>query len=61
MITTEAALLMLAFGCVLSYCAGRADTRDLGPMRRHPQDLDSLTVLELHRHAARRKAPRRRG
>ena len=54
-----AALLMLVFGMVLAYCAGRADRRDLHP--RHPKDMDSFTVVQLHRHAARKSAPRRRG
>lgn len=31
--TIGAALMMLVFGCVLSYLAGRTDKRDLGPLR----------------------------
>lgn len=58
-LVTELVLALFALAC--GYCLGRADRIDLGPWKRHPKDLDSHTVVQLHRHAARKSAPRRRG
>lgn len=56
-----AAMLLLAgFAFAMGYLLGRTDEQEIRP-RRHPKDLDSLTVVNLHRQAARKAAPRRRG
>ena len=49
--------LLAFFAFAVGYCAGRADTRDLGPFRRRAHHLDS-SVVALAAYCGRLQAPR---
>lgn len=57
MMTVGAALLLLVFGMVLAYAAGRADLRDMGPLRRKGTRgyIASAELVPMLQRSARRR------